>query len=121
MAMVVLEDGHVLGSQIVTLLLRSAGYRLSDWGSRRKPAEVATLVQAEGTEVLFCSTLMLRSALQVAELRRLLQEAGQHPVLVVGGAPFRLDPRLADEVGADYYGASAGDVLDIVTRIRVAR
>lgn len=121
MAIGVLSDAHVLGSQIVLQMLRSAGYVISDWGSRLSVADIVDRVRQERVEVLFLSVLMLRSALGVARLRDLLDQAGSRPTIVVGGAPFRFDPDLGAEVGADYAGASATDALRIMAQIEAQR
>lgn len=113
----VLEDSHVLGSQIVAGVLGAAGYQVSQWGPRLAVSDVVQRVAREGTEVLLVSVLMLRAALKVAELGPALAAAGLHPMLVVGGAPFRIDPLLAGEVGADHVGATATDVLAIMEQL----
>lgn len=116
-ALGVLEDSHVLGSQIVAGVLASAGYEASDWGPRLSVVDVVERVAREGTQVLLISVLMLRAALRVADLRPALSDRGLNPVLVVGGAPFRIDPMLAGEVGADHVGATATDVLAILAQV----
>lgn len=54
--------------------------------------------------MLMLSVLMLRSALDVSRVRAGLRAGGRGVVLVVGGAPFRLDPGLAAEVGGRSRG-----------------
>lgn len=117
----VLDDAHVLGKVIVVQMLRSAGYRVADWGARLEVADIVDRAVEEDVEVLMLSVLMLRSALKVAEVRAGLMAAGLDVTIVVGGAPFRLDSGLAAEVGADHVGASAADVLPIMSRIEAAR
>jgi methanogenic corrinoid protein MtbC1 len=73
-------------------------------------------VTGRGLRVLLVSTLMLRAALQVRHLVRLLQSAGSPVRVVVGGAPFRLDPGLWKEVGADAMGFTASDALPLLER-----
>jgi methanogenic corrinoid protein MtbC1 len=65
--------------------------------------------------VLLVSTLLLPSALRVKDLRRRLDELHAPTRLIVGGAPFRLDPQLWREVGADANGNSATDAIALVT------
>lgn len=117
LAVCVLEDSHVLGKQIVVHLLRSSGYRVSDWGARLDADEVVRRATAEAIDVLFISVLMLRSALAVATVKAKLEDVDSDALVVVGGAPFRFDPGLGSEVGADFVGASASDVLPIMARI----
>jgi methanogenic corrinoid protein MtbC1 len=60
---------------------------------------------------------MLRSALRVRDLVAGLRAAGLPTKVVAGGAPFVLDRRLAEEVGADAVGYSASDAVAIVRRL----
>jgi methylmalonyl-CoA mutase cobalamin-binding domain/chain len=113
MAIAVLLDHHMLGKRTVASILRSAGYEVRDYG-RQTPAELAWRAADDGIEVLLVSVLMLSSALRIKELREHLDAASCSAKIVVGGAPFRFDPRLWLEVGADATGRSAADALAIV-------
>jgi methanogenic corrinoid protein MtbC1 len=117
LAIGILEDSHVLGKEIVVALLQSAGYEVSDWGARLSAGDIAARVAAEGTQVLFISVLMLRAAMAVRGLRDQLDLTVARPVIVVGGAPFRFDPELAGDVGADYVGRTASDALGVLAGI----
>jgi methanogenic corrinoid protein MtbC1 len=98
-AIAVLDDGHPLGKRIVCSFLRANGFQLTDYGSIGVAPLLARLV-ADGIRILDISTLMLPSALRVREVREGLDAAGLPVRLVVGGAPFRLDPGLWREAGA---------------------
>jgi methanogenic corrinoid protein MtbC1 len=113
-AIVVLEDHHVLGKRLVLSALRSAGYAVEDYGHGRSPRDVISRCRAEHPRVLLVSTLMLPAALKVSELAAGLASLEPRPVLFVGGAPFRLDPELWREVGADGTGHNSGDALRLV-------
>jgi len=115
----VLDDVHVLGKQMVLGVLRTAGYHVDDLGSGVTVDAAIDAVREHDTEVLLVSVLMLRSALLVPDLKRRLAEEGLDVRIIVGGAPFRLDPNLWREVGADGCGASASDALAIVSRLAV--
>ena len=113
LAIAVLEDFHFLGKNLVISALRASGFDPLDFGH----VDVETLVQrvrTEGIEVLMISTLMLPSALRVKEVRAQLNATGLRVKLVVGGAPFRFDPQLWREVGADACGQNALEAIEIV-------
>ncbi|MEN8189437.1 MAG: cobalamin-dependent protein [Thermodesulfobacteriota bacterium] len=116
MAISLLDDYHGLGKTIVYTALRASGYELMDYG-RLTVAELVRRVCADSTRIILISTLMLRSALQVREVKEMLAAAGCQAKIVVGGAPFRFDPRLWQEVGADAMGATAADAIKVVTHI----
>jgi methanogenic corrinoid protein MtbC1 len=116
-ALTVLEDFHLLGKRMLAATLRAGGYLFHDYGQ----ADVATLVDkivADQIEVLLISVLMLPSALRVRELRRQLDLVGRRPYIIVGGAPFRFDVQLWQEVGADAMGRSASDALALLATLR---
>lgn len=117
-AIAALLDHHLLGKKLVQLVLRSSGYDVIDFGQGITVDELVRRVKEAQVEVLLISTLMLPSALKVKDLRRALDDAGLHPRIVVGGAPFRFDDQLWKEVRADAMGVSASDALKILDERR---
>jgi len=119
LAIAVLEDYHLLGKRIVNSILRSSGFAVRDYG-RITLDDLVSRIQNDEIEIILISTLMLPSALRVLELSKRLRAAGQNTRIVVGGAPFRFDPHLWQEVGADAMGYSASDVVSIIHRLKEA-
>jgi methanogenic corrinoid protein MtbC1 len=118
-AVVTLEDSHALGKRIVISALRASGIHVLDYG-RQTVEEVVPRIAEDGLSILFVSVLMLPSALRVRSLMASVRER-QLPVrVVVGGAPFRLDPELWREVGADAMGFSASDAVRIALELERA-
>jgi len=117
MAIAVLEDYHLLGKRIVYAALRASGFELLDFGAGLTPEVLVRKTVAAHTRILLISTLMLPSALRVREVRRLLDDEGASPKIVVGGAPYRFDSRLWKDVGADAVGAGAAEAVGIVWRL----
>jgi len=113
MAVAVLEDFHVLGKRIVSSVLRAGGYAFTDYGPITVDDLVAK-VSADGIKILLVSTLMLSSALRVSTLRQRLNELPWQIRLIVGGAPFRFDPELWRQVGADATSPTASGVLGVI-------
>jgi len=113
MAIAVLEDSHLLGKRMVCSVLRAAGFHVLDYGTQ----DVTGLVRRareDRIEILLISVLMLPSALRVKDLRRALDEAGSPIPIIVGGAPFRFDDRLFEEVGADATAATASGAIEAI-------
>lgn len=113
LGLAILEDHHMLGKRMVAAMLRAGGYLFHDYGQVEVERLVAHVVE-DRIDVLLISVLMLPSALRVAELVRQLAQLNNPPRVVVGGAPFRLDAQLWQEVGADAMGRSAADVLHLL-------
>jgi methanogenic corrinoid protein MtbC1 len=116
MAVAVLEDYHLLGKRMVYSTLRASGFALKDYGRMEAEALARQAVEDE-VELLLISTLMLPSALRVEKVKDLLDRSGSRAAVIVGGAPFRIDPQLGREVGADAVGKSAADAVAIVQRL----
>jgi len=115
-AIAVLDDHHVLGKRIVYSVLRASGWELVDLG-RLSPAQLVEEVHAKGIRILLISVLLFRSALEVREVRRLLDQANDPVRLVVGGAPFVMDAELWRNVGADATGKNAAEAVSAVARM----
>jgi methanogenic corrinoid protein MtbC1 len=116
MAIVVLEDYHMLGKRIVTCTLRSSGFHLADYGQMGVRGCVDR-VKEDGIKILLISTLMLPSALKVENVREELDRAGMKVKIMVGVAPFRFDDRLWEEVGANASASTASGAIEIVNRV----
>jgi methanogenic corrinoid protein MtbC1 len=113
-ATVVLEDYHMLGERIVSAHLIGAGYFPVRYG-RKEVRELIPLVLRDNIRYLLISTLMLSSAMKVKEVVSLL--AGKGVTVIVGGAPFRIDPELGKEVGADRVCFTASDAVTAVREL----
>ncbi|MDD1723748.1 MAG: B12-binding domain-containing protein [Methanospirillum sp.] len=110
------EDHHILGYQIVSNLVISAGYAPILY-KVQNGSGLLNLVQKDRIGILLLSSLMLPSALRIRDFISQMREKGIKTQVIVGGAPFRLDPLLYREIGADYMAASASDVLPILQEI----
>ena len=111
MAIAVFEDHHQLGKRIVASVLRAAGYPLQDWGAGLSREDILARIAEAPVDILFLSTLMLHSALHMRPLIDALREKGNPVKIAVGGAPFRIDETLWQEVGADGTGKTGHDAL----------
>ena len=97
-AIALFEDHHTLGKRMVLSVLKTEGYAVSDWGQVTLESALARLRQ-EPVDILMVSCLMLSSALRIQKLTKAIQDESLPVKVVVGGAPFRFDPSLWNEVG----------------------
>ncbi len=109
-----LGDYHLLGKKIVSSILSSSGYNVTDYNTDMKIEDLADRLAEDNVDILLTSTLMLNNALLVGELKKELDSRNLNIKLVVGGAPFLFDDQLFDEVGADAMGSTASDVLRLI-------
>jgi len=117
-AIVVLEDRHMLGQRIVYSVLKASGYDLMNYGSMSVD-DLADRIKSDGVEVILISALMFPSALRIKDLKSKL--TGTNVKIIVGGAPFRFDKKLWEEVGADAMGGNAADAVKILDGLNQER
>ncbi len=115
-AIVLLNDHHTLGKRIVLSALRASGFDIQDWGQMAQD-QLVPMVLGSDVDVLMISTLMLSSALKVKDLKIELEAKGFKGKLMVGGAPFRLDKRLWEDVGADATADNAMDSIRVLSSL----
>lgn len=113
-AIAVLGDYHRLGKRMVISALKSASIAVVDLGHGLTVDDCVKKALENETKILLVSVLMLPSALKVRDLRARLDKDIR---IVVGGAPFRLDARLSDEVGADAMGRNSAEATRIVSHL----
>lgn len=116
-AIAVLEDFHVLGKRVVYSVLRANGYMVFDYGAGITVDDLVEKTIADKIRILMLSTLMLPAALRVKAVTEQLRSRGADTRVVVGGAPFRFDPALWQEVGADAIGCNATEAVGIINRL----
>jgi len=115
MAIVVLDDYHLLGKRLVYSALRSSGFGLTNFGQMNATTLVEN-IKKEHIKILLISVLMYPSALHIKQVREELDRDHYPLKIIVGGAPFRFDEKLWMEVGADAMGKSAAEAITLVDR-----
>jgi methanogenic corrinoid protein MtbC1 len=116
MAIVTLEDFHLLGKRIVYSTLRASGFEISDYGQMTME-KLEERIISDQIQILLISVLMLPSALKIKNLRKRLEAENIAVKIVVGGAPFQFDRQLWQEVKADAFGESASAAVEIIHRM----
>ncbi|PKM61824.1 MAG: cobalamin-binding protein [Firmicutes bacterium HGW-Firmicutes-4] len=116
----VLIDHHALGKRIVKAVVQAEGFEIFDFGYGLSVDEMVEKTMAYRIDVLLVSTLMLPSALKIKEIRQQFEARGITTRLIVGGAPFRFDNSLWQQVGADADGKNATAVIEIIERLVTA-
>lgn len=116
LALAVLEDFHLLGLRLVYSTLRASGFAPVNYG-RVALDPLVERVRRDGVRVLLVSTLMLPAALRVKDLTARLQIESPQTRVAVGGAPFRFDDQLWQQVGAHAMGRSASDAIRLVEQL----
>jgi len=109
-------DIHDIGKNIVTLLMKSAGFEVVDIGVDKTGEEILGAAKVHEVEVIGLSALLTTTMPRMKEMVEILQESGvrdQYKV-IVGGAPVTQE--FADLIGADGYGADATRAVNVTKR-----
>ena len=107
-------DLHDIGKNIVSILLRGAGYTVKDLGNDIDTQTVVDAVRDEEPEFLGLSALLTSTMAHMEEIIKALQGNGlrEKVKVVVGGAP--VSDEFAARIGADGYGADGFSAVRVV-------
>ena len=97
------EDYHALGRRLVSIFLRSSGWKVHDLGNDVPADEFVEEALDAGAKIIAVSAMMYTTAMNIRGVREELEARGLNGKiqLAVGGAVFKLRPELVDEIGAD--------------------
>jgi len=110
-------DIHDIGKNIVTLLMKSAGFEVTDIGVDKTIEEILAAAAEHEVDVIGLSALLTTTIPKMNEFMDLLQESGvrEKYKVIIGGAP--VTQGYADEIGADGYGADATRAVDLTKKL----
>ena len=96
-------DLHDIGKNIVSILLRGAGYEVKDLGADVPPEKIVDAVRREKPDFLGLSALLTITMMAMKETIELLEESGlrEKVKVLIGGAPT--SEEFAREIGADAH------------------
>ncbi len=107
-------DLHDIGKNIVSILLRGAGYTVKDLGNDVDPQVIVDAVREESPEFLGLSALLTSTMIHMGDIIQALTESGLRDKVkvIIGGAP--VSEEFAGSIGADGYGADGFQAVAIV-------
>jgi 5-methyltetrahydrofolate--homocysteine methyltransferase len=110
-------DLHDIGKNLVITMLKGVGFHLVDLGVNVKVNDFIDAVAQEKPDILGLSALLTTTMPQIKTVIDSLEEANLRDkvTVIVGGAP--VNQKFADDVGADGYGANAGEAVELVKRL----
>lgn len=105
-------DIHDIGKNLVTIMLRGAGFEVIDLGIGVTAEKFLEAVAAHQPHIIGMSALLTTTMMQMKTNITALTQAGvRHQVkIIIGGAP--VNKAFAEEIGADAYGRSATEAVD---------
>jgi 5-methyltetrahydrofolate--homocysteine methyltransferase len=107
-------DMHDIGKNIVSILLRGAGYMVKDLGHDVETEDIVKAVREEKPDFLGLSALLTSTMVTMEDTINALKENGLRDgvKIIVGGAPVSQD--YAESIGADGYGADGFHAVTVI-------
>ncbi len=107
-------DLHDIGKNIVSILLRGAGYTVKDLGNDIETQAIVDAVRDEKPEFLGLSALLTSTMANMKDVIEALIESGlrDQVKVIIGGAP--VSEEFAGSIGADGYGADGFQAVAVV-------
>lgn len=107
-------DLHDIGKNIVSILLRGAGYTVKDLGNDIEPGVIVAAVKEEKPEILGLSALLTSTMAYMEDTINALKDVGirDSVKVVIGGAP--VSEEFAQKIGADGYGADGFHAVSVI-------
>jgi 5-methyltetrahydrofolate--homocysteine methyltransferase len=107
-------DMHDIGKNIVSILLRGAGYMVKDLGNDIEVGDIVAAVREERPQYLGLSALLTSTMARMEDTVKALEEAGLRDgvKIIIGGAP--VSEEYAQKIGADGYGADGFHAVSVV-------
>lgn len=110
-------DVHDLGKNIVSLMLKVAGYGVTDLGKDVEPWRFVQAAVEEGAPYIGVSSLLTTTVPYVGEIRELLQAAGLQGVRVIAGGAALQQAQPA-ELNVDYVARNVFDMLRYLQQLK---
>ncbi len=107
-------DLHDIGKNLVTMMVESAGFQVTDLGVDVAPETFVEAVREKKPTIVGLSALLTTTMPMMEQTLQLLSESGDRDgvKIIVGGAP--VNEGFADRIGADGYAADAGSAVKLV-------
>ena len=115
------EDLHDIGKNIVSILLRGAGYTVKDIGNDIAIDVIVEAVRNEKPQVLGLSALLTSTMMYMRDtIQALIDNGLRNDVkIIIGGAP--VSEEFAISIGADGYGADGFDAVRKVEELLASK
>lgn len=110
-------DIHDIGKNLVIMMLQGAGFDVIDLGVDLTAEKVIEQVKSVKPDILGLSALLTTTMPEIKKLIDALNENGLRDSIkiMVGGAPVNAE--WAEKIGADGYGADAGQAVEVARRL----
>lgn len=106
-------DLHDIGKNLVAMMVKGAGYEVTDLGVDCDIAKYEEAVN-DGVQVIMLSALLTTTMPYMKEVVAHFKAKGSPVKILIGGAPITQE--YADEIGADGYSSDANEAVTSVEK-----
>jgi len=104
-------DLHDIGKNLVSMMLKGAGFNVVDIGIDVKPEVFVEKAKATGAPLIGMSSLLTTTMPALDKTLKAIRAAGITAKIMIGGAP--VTQGYADKIGADGYAPDAASAVDV--------
>ncbi len=108
-------DLHDIGKNLVSMMLKGAGYEVVDLGIDVSAEKFVEQAKATGIKLIGMSALLTTTMPGLEKTVKALKDANISVKTMVGGAP--VTQSYADKIGADGYAADAATAVDVAKKL----
>jgi len=108
-------DLHDIGKNLVAMMLKGAGFKVTDLGVDVPPQKFIEQAKAFGVQLVGMSTLLTTTMPAMEKTLKAIRDADISAKVMIGGAP--LTQGYADKIGADGYAADAASAVDTAKKL----
>ncbi|TES94230.1 MAG: 5-methyltetrahydrofolate--homocysteine methyltransferase, partial [Candidatus Cloacimonadota bacterium] len=108
-------DIHDIGKNIVAMMLKNAGFDVTDLGKDVPSKDIVKIAKENNANVIALSALMTTTALKMKEVIELTRKKEVSTKVIIGGAC--ITKKFADDIGADAYAKDASEAVKEVRRL----
>lgn len=104
-------DLHDIGKNLVMMMLKGAGFKVTDAGTDVSAEDFVAKAKESGAQIVGLSALLTTTMSVMEKTIQALKDAGVNVKVMVGGAP--VTQNFADKIGADGYAPDAASAVDL--------
>jgi 5-methyltetrahydrofolate--homocysteine methyltransferase len=105
------KDLHDIGKNLVAMMLKGGGFRVTDVGVDVPPDKFVAAAKDGGADIVALSALLTTTMPNMKAVIEALKSEGVETKVIIGGAP--VTQAYADEIGADGFAADAASAVDL--------
>ena len=102
-------ERHGIGIRMVGDFLEGDGWEVVELGAATPATDLVSIVRSTQPDVVGISTALTLHLADTKETIGALRAVEPRPFVIVGGAAYGGDARLAEQVGADLFASDAGE------------